>query len=45
MRITLNARLKIENAITLLRLENKKINANTVANIANVSYNTAKKNI
>jgi len=34
---------KIQNAINLLRLEGKKINAHSIAQTANISYNTAKK--
>ena len=37
------AKKKIENAMNLLRIENKKINYNTIAKKAGVSYLTAKK--
>ena len=40
---TAAAKKKIENAINLLRIENKKINYNTIAKKAGVSYLTAKK--
>jgi len=39
------AKKKIENAINLLRIENKKINYNTIAKTAGVSYITVKKYI
>ena len=38
-----DAKLKIFNALNLMRLEGKKININSVARDAGVSYNTAKK--
>lgn len=38
-----NAKLKIFNALNMMRLEGKKININSVARDAGVSYNTAKK--
>ena len=34
---------KVENAIKILKMENKKINPNTIAKTANISYPTAKK--
>lgn len=34
---------KIENAVNLMRLENKKINVNSVSNESKVAYNTVKK--
>ena len=37
------AKEKIRNAVNLLHLENAKVNINSVAKKANVSYNTAKK--
>lgn len=37
------AKLKIFNTINMMRLEGKKININSVAREAGVSYNTAKK--
>ena len=37
------AKEKIRNAVNLLNLENAKININSVAKKANVSYNTVKK--
>ena len=40
---TATAKKKIENAINLLRIENKKINYNTIAKKAEVSYLTVKK--
>ena len=40
---TAAAKKKIENAINLLRIENKKINYNTIAKKAEVSYLTVKK--
>ena len=40
---TAAAKKKIENAINLLRIENKKINYNTIAKTAKVSYLTVKK--
>ena len=40
---TAAAKKKIENAMNLLRIENKKINYNTIAKKAGVSYLTAKK--
>ena len=40
---TAAAKKKIENAINLLRIENKKINYNTIAKRAGVSYLTVKK--
>lgn len=38
-----SAKLKIFNALNMMRLEGKKININSVAREAGVSYNTAKK--
>jgi len=38
-----SAKLKIFNALNMMRLEGKKININSVAKDAGVSYNTAKK--
>jgi len=38
-----NAKLKIFNALNLMRLEGRKISVNAVAREAGVSYNTAKK--
>lgn len=40
---TKKAKYKITNALNLMRLEGKKININSVAIEAEVSYNTAKK--
>ena len=40
---TAAAKKKIENAMNLLRIENKKINYNTIAKRAGVSYLTVKK--
>ena len=40
---TKRAKEKIENAMNLLRIENKKINYNTIAKRAGVSYLTVKK--
>ena len=40
---TAAAKKKIENAMNLLRIENKKINYNTIAKTAKVSYLTVKK--
>lgn len=37
------AKEKVENAINLLRLEDKKINANAIATLANIHYSTASK--
>ena len=37
------ARLKIENAINILRLENKAINCNSVARVSECSINTVRK--
>lgn len=37
------AREKITNAVNLMRLEGKKINTNSVANVSGVAYNTVKK--
>jgi len=34
---------KVENAINLLRMEGKKINANTISKMANIDYKTASK--
>jgi len=34
---------KIENCVNLMRLENKKINVNSVSNESKVAYNTIKK--
>ena len=34
---------KIENTVNLMRLENKKININSVSNESKVAYNTVKK--
>ena len=42
---TAAAKEKIENAINLLRIENKKVNYNTIAKTAGVSYITVKKYI
>jgi len=38
-----NSLEKVENAIKILKMENKKINSNTIAKTANISYPTAKK--
>lgn len=38
-----NSIAKVENAINLLRMEDKKINANTVAKTAKIDYKTASK--
>lgn len=42
---TENARLKIENAINILRMEDKKINPNSVSVLSGCSINTVKKYI
>ena len=40
---TAKAKKKIDNAINILRMENKKITHYSIANIGNVAYNTVKK--
>lgn len=42
---TLKAKEKIQNAINLLRMENKKVTHYSIAKIAGVSFNTVKKYI